>query len=256
MKSLFFSSSKSPLYGVIHPSKSESKKKEGVVLCYPFGQEYMRSHRAYRQISNLLTRKGYNVLRFDYRGTGDSSNYMESVGPDDWVEDIFAATSEVKEQFHLQKVALVGLRLGALLASAAVAQKPKDFSRLVLWDPIISGDAYKEELLEEIASPDVAPWNYVDKEDGTIHFNGFPLTPFFMKQLNRYNLLELKLAEEHIFHVVSDEKESSNMLKSALGSSSSYRYQLAPAPGDWNYVDSFGGILLPQPVIKSIVDQF
>lgn len=255
MKPFFFRSSESPLYGVIHLPKSESKK-EGVVLCYPFGQEYMRAHRAYRQISNLLSRKGYNVLRFDYRGTGDSSGYMESVGPDDWIEDIFTATSEMKEQFHLQQVALVGLRLGALLASTAVSKKPQHFSRLVLWDPVTSGGAYKAELLENIASPTADPWNYVDKEDQTIHFNGFPLTSLFMEQLSHYNLLDLKLSEENIFHVVSHESEHSKILKNALKSSSTYRYQLAPAPGDWNYVDSFGGILLPQPVIQAIVDQF
>lgn len=255
MKPFFFGSSESPLYGVIHFSKSEAKK-EGVILCYPFGQEYMRAHRAYRQISNLLARRGYNVLRFDYRGTGDSSSYIESVGADDWVEDIFVAASEMKEQLHLQKVALIGLRLGALFASIAVSQKPKHFSRLVLWDPIISGDAYKTELLEEINSTDTELCNFVDKENDTIHFNGFPLTHFFMEQLHRYDLLKLKLSEENIFHVVSHENSNSNTLRSALESSPTYRYQLAPAPGDWNYVDSFGGILLPQPVIQAIVDQF
>ena len=30
---------------------------------------------------------------------------------------------------------------------------------------------------------------------------------------------------------------------------------LIEAPHDWNYVDKYGGILLPQPIIQGIVDR-
>src|SRR5215217_413896 len=75
MNPLYFGSSQKPLYGVYHPPKSQPGRPvrtTGVVLCYPLGQEYMRAHRAFRQLATLLTKSGFPVLRFDYYGTGDS----------------------------------------------------------------------------------------------------------------------------------------------------------------------------------------
>ena len=44
-----------------------------MVLCYPGGQEYIRSRRAFRQLAIRLSSAGFPVLRFDYHGCGDSS---------------------------------------------------------------------------------------------------------------------------------------------------------------------------------------
>ena len=87
MNPFFFGSSERPLYGVHHPPRERGPRESGVVLCYPMGQEYMRSHRAFRQLANLLTRKGHHVFRFDYFATGDSSGasgegtFEMSLGP-------------------------------------------------------------------------------------------------------------------------------------------------------------------------------
>ena len=72
MRPFYFGDSEEALYGVYHSPQGEHRD-EGVVLCAPFGQEAMRTHRALRQLATLLTKRGYHVLRFDYRGTGDSA---------------------------------------------------------------------------------------------------------------------------------------------------------------------------------------
>lgn len=254
MKPLFFGSSTAPLYGVFYPPKTALLKNEGIVLCYPFGQEYMRAHRAFRQLANLLSRKGYHVIRFDYRGTGDSSGELESVTVTDWIEDAKLAVQELKESAQIDKVSMVGLRLGGVVA-ASCASEEKLLDKLVLWDPSLSGQSYEQELLDEIDKPDVEPWNFVD-ESGVLHFNGFPLTPDFLGDLRQYDLLDLSFGSLATFHVVSHESDNSSKLKSSWQNNPGYKYCLAPAPGDWNYVDTFGGILLPQPVIQSIVDWF
>ena len=48
MEAMFFGQSTAPLYGVYHPANLSSDRMEGIVICPPFGQEYMRSHRALR----------------------------------------------------------------------------------------------------------------------------------------------------------------------------------------------------------------
>ena len=72
MNPFYFGDSSRRLFGIYHPPKGQSPRSHGIVLCCPFGQEYMRSHRAFRQLANLLSRRGFHVFRFDYHGTGDS----------------------------------------------------------------------------------------------------------------------------------------------------------------------------------------
>ena len=42
------------------------------LLAQPIGHDYIKSHRAHRQIALRLSRRGVNVLRFDFTGCGDS----------------------------------------------------------------------------------------------------------------------------------------------------------------------------------------
>lgn len=140
MNPIFFGQTESPLYGVYHPPQSDARD-AGIVLCYPFGQEYMRAHRAYRQLALLLAKKGFHVLRFDFRGTGDSSGDMEGVGAEHWLRDIDDAVQELRESTGVTRVSVLGLRLAALFAACACAQR-SDIDRLIVWDPVISGELY------------------------------------------------------------------------------------------------------------------
>ena len=138
---LFFGPSSSPLYGVHYPASGDSGSRDmGIVLCSAFGQEYMRAHRAYRQLSLLLSRKGFHVLRFDYRGTGDSSGDLDGVTAADWVADVDAAIEELRESSGVPRIGLLGLRLGALIAGVTCRARD-DVARLVLCDPVASGPA-------------------------------------------------------------------------------------------------------------------
>src|SRR5687768_16729988 len=115
MNPFYFGSSQRPLYGVYHPSKGRTARPVGVVLCYPLGQEYMRAHRAFRQLATLLTKNGFPVLRFDYAGTGDSAGDGSAGSVATWVEDIGAAIDELKDTAGVSRVSLVGLRAGGAL---------------------------------------------------------------------------------------------------------------------------------------------
>ena len=43
MNPFFFGDTGSALYGVHHPPRGSKARSSGVVLCYPFAQEYMRA---------------------------------------------------------------------------------------------------------------------------------------------------------------------------------------------------------------------
>jgi len=147
MKPYFFGSSQQPLFGVYHPARSGSLRPGGIVICQPFGSEYLRAHRSLRELAHRLAEAGFPVLRFDYYGCGDSGGASETGHVERWLEDIVAAIEEVREASGTSKVALVGLRLGATLA-ALVGSQREDVDRLVLWEPIVSGEQYLGELAQ------------------------------------------------------------------------------------------------------------
>ncbi|HUH37907.1 MAG TPA: alpha/beta hydrolase [Spongiibacteraceae bacterium] len=259
MTPLYFGPSEAPLYGVYHPPLGADRH-AGVVLCYPFGQEYMRAHRAYRQLAMMLTRQGYHVLRFDFRGTGDSFGGLTGVRFADWMVDIGHAIDELRDSTGIRTVSLLGLRLGAL-AAAQVCHARKDIERLMLWDPVLSGPAYEEELLAQIAQRAAAPGADPEAQtgtalaaDGTLYFNGFALPQAFRDSWRDLAALEQRPAGvRRILLAVSHETAAFAALQQRLAGEG-FDYRHAPAPHDWNFVDNFGSILLPQPVLQAVVD--
>jgi len=116
----------------------------GVVLCNSFGHEMMSTHRAYRHLANQLANAGFPTLRIDYDGTGDSSGSdADADRPSSWLASIDEAARAL-ERRGAKRIALVGLRFGALLAVDYANTHPVD--TLVLIAPPASGRAYVREL--------------------------------------------------------------------------------------------------------------
>lgn len=253
MEAFYFGPSATYLFGAYHPPQLTNRR-EGIVLCSPFGQENMRAHRSLRRLAINLSALGYAVLRFDYRGTGDSAGTLVGVTADDWQKDIQFAVQELIDIAVVPKVALLGLRVGALLAAQVAATNPK-VSRLLMWDPIVSGQAYIDELTAEInAGPSRA--NFI-AADGTLHFNGFSMPHIFQKSLAGLDIRQTRgLDSTAVAQIVSHENDSFTALYASLSNLPRFVYELAPAPHDWNYVDHVGGILWPQPIVQAIENYF
>lgn len=253
MEAFYFGPSSTYLFGAYHPPKL-SNRREGIVLCSPFGQENMRAHRSLRRLAINLSNLGYSVLRFDYRGTGDSAGTLAEVTAEDWQQDIRIAVQELIDIAAVPKVSLLGLRIGALLA-AQIAANHQNISRLVMWDPVVSGQAYIDELNREISAAQSRA-NFI-ATDGTLHFNGFSMPRAFQQSLAALDVRTLQgLHNTAVAQIVSHENESFTELYASLSSLPRFVYELAPAPHDWNYVDHVGGILWPQPIVQAIENYF
>lgn len=142
---LYFGTSGARLFGVYHPAESAQPRACGVVICAPFGHEYIRAHRLLRQLAGQLSRDGFHVLRFDYLGCGDSAGEPHDGTPSQWTADIATAIDELRDTAEVRRVCLIGLRLGATLAAHA-AERRDDVGAVVLWDPIVDGGRHLEEL--------------------------------------------------------------------------------------------------------------
>lgn len=259
MTPFFFGETNKQLYGVFHPVQNKIKRDSSVLLCNAFGQEYMRSHRAIRQLATLLTKQGYDVLRFDYSGTGDSALNLEQVTAVDWVSDINVAISELQDISSVTRIHVVGLRLGGLLAAAACENRD-DIESLNLWDPVTSGLQYINEL-KHVLSDEKSfnengelNSNYQDST-GAIHFNGFALHTEMQETLKQLNILNIDLSAIHqLRHIISHQRVDSQLFIETMKQQKNFMSTFINSPYDWNYVDKYGGILLPQPIIQEIVN--
>lgn len=249
MNPFYFGSSRRPLYGVYHPPKSRKPRTTGVVLCYPLWQEYMRAHRAFRQLAMMLSKAGFPVLRFDYFATGDSGGAGDEGDVTQWIADIGTAIDELKDMAGVPRVSLVGLRVGASLAAMA-AVKRQDLEHVLLWDPVVSGDRFLQQVLATHAAPGAST-----EAGATIGVSGFPLTEAMRQGLSRIDLREAQTpAARELVIMVSDDRDDYRALRDRLGQRRvRARYAHIASAGNWDEIDRFGSALLPQQIIQGIV---
>jgi len=251
MNAFYFGRSDHSLFGVYHPPKGRTARDHGIVLCYPLGQEYMRSHRAFRQLANLLSRRGYHVLRFDYFGTGDSMGEGEAVRVAHCLADVETAIEELKDNANVDRVSLIGLRVGAAFAMLAGGPRA-DVDSIVLWDPVVDGERYRKALLGDEALDDQAV-------RGSL---GFPLSGALARELDALSLRDAsgdarELAVERVSVLVSSEEEEYQTLQQSWRNAGvRFEFECIPSGGNWNEVDNFGSALVPQELIQGIVARF
>ena len=63
----------------------------GIVLCAPLAEEKLWSHRVFVSFARELAARGFAVLRFDFRGEGDSDRRFEESDLDTRLADTHAA---------------------------------------------------------------------------------------------------------------------------------------------------------------------
>ena len=133
------------LFGLLHPRDLGQANRGGVLIVMPFGHEAIRTYRFHRVLADRLARDGHDVLRFDHFGSGDSDGLDDEVRLAGWVEDVLQAHRILTAKSGVPVCCWVASRLGATVAMRAAATSGTA-PRLVLWDPVIDGAAYLDEL--------------------------------------------------------------------------------------------------------------
>lgn len=140
------------LFGIFHAAEATRSSKaadSAVLLCAPFGQEGLRTHRFFKVLAERLARTGVAVLRFDFHGAGDSPGDEADGEFEGWRRDLCWAHEELRRRAPAARIVWIGARLGATLAVLAARNGRCDPARLVLWEPVIDGCRYARHLREE-----------------------------------------------------------------------------------------------------------
>jgi alpha-beta hydrolase superfamily lysophospholipase len=118
----------------------------GLVLCNPFGYEAVCAHRSLRHFAEAAAAAGVPALRFDYDGTGDSAGgALDSGRIDAWVASTRHAVETLRAATGVERVVLLGVRLGALVAALAGVGRD-DIDSLIAIAPVVNGKPFLREL--------------------------------------------------------------------------------------------------------------
>lgn len=142
---IFFGHPGQEQYGVIHYPSGEGRD-IGIVMCPPLFTENMEAHGIFVVLARLLAENGYPVIRFDYRGTGESEGEWSDYSIPEYLSDILRASEQLRTRTGVAKIGLLGLRMGATLALISATRcDPTAF--VVALEPVVNGREYVRELL-------------------------------------------------------------------------------------------------------------
>lgn len=190
MNPFYFGTDERRLFGVYEAARPTTAR-HAVVLCHPWGTEYIHAYRAMRQLAKMLTAKGIHTLRFDYFGTGDSGGDTTACDLLGWETDVQSAIEELKDTAGTTVISLIGLRLGAALAASVAVRLGAEVDSLVLWDPVVSGTEHLAELHDAARTGWLAPRPAMARpagEGGGHEIMGFPLAEAMATAFRRIDL--------------------------------------------------------------------
>jgi exosortase A-associated hydrolase 2 len=194
------------LFGVLH-RPAGTRPRSGFVLSHPFAEEKLWSHRVFVSMARALAARGHAVLRFDYTGAGDSEGTTLDTSVETHLADLGAAIRALAErESALETIGLAGLRLGATFA-ALTMERAADGSLpaalragpLVLWEPVVDGAAYIQDVMRSNLSAQLASFGKVIETrevlqqrilaGGSVNIDGYELGRDLFQSCHRSDLL-------------------------------------------------------------------
>jgi alpha-beta hydrolase superfamily lysophospholipase len=137
---LMFPSGGRQLLAVHYAPAPRSRRGRGILMCNQIGPDYAEYYKTGRMLTNMLVASGFDCLRFDYTGCGDSQGGFEDGSVERWLADIASARRLLTDRSDCSWICPCGFGFGGLLAAAYAATSDTD--GLVLWEPVVDGRSY------------------------------------------------------------------------------------------------------------------
>lgn len=235
----WFGPTSAPLFGVVHVPVG-GVARGGVVICPPLGREHLDTYRGLKLLAQRMCGAGFAVLRFDYRGTGDSAGDQGVDGAvDEYLESVGSAVGYLRD-CGVERVTLVGLRVGSLIAATA-ATMFDGVSGLVLWDPVADGRMFMREqriLYKMTAGGD-------EPDSGTEPILGITFSTAAAKKLGSLKLPAPLLDPARALLLVRPERADDRRLQEWIRAENC---TLVEAPGQPDFVEAPSTVVVKIPI--------
>lgn len=161
------------IYSVHH--RAAGTRRGAVLLAGPIGAERERAWRTLAVLARALAEIGFDVLRFDYRGMGESEGRFEELGLSDWTGDTRVALDHLRAVAPGSPVVACGVRAGCLPASRAFKERWAD--AMLLLAPPAGGrellmDTLRRTLMADMMANPHAPRQSREQIAATIEGGG------------------------------------------------------------------------------------
>ena len=142
-----FKSNGKRIVGFLHIPEGKPKV-PGVLLCHGFTGTKSESHFIFTKLARNLAENGIAVLRFDFRGSGDSEGKFEEMTLETEMTDGERAIEYLIKRKEVMKenIGVVGLSMGAVTATY-LASKYKNVKSLCLWSPLAYPSIIRKKIL-------------------------------------------------------------------------------------------------------------
>jgi alpha/beta superfamily hydrolase len=143
----YFEVSGAHLYTVLHEVAEPVAR---VLLAGPFASERHNSYLPWVRWARYLAANQIEVLRYDYRGIGESTGVFDEMTFEDWSEDVQLLSGWLSERSPDAPLLLHGLELGAVLTGKAFHEGFGD--GLLLWSaPSTANQALRSTLVRWVS---------------------------------------------------------------------------------------------------------
>ena len=141
------------LFGVLHRPLVD-KPAPALLICSGFAGTKCGKYRILVRLAQALAEAGIAVLRFDYRGAGDSEGDFEHVTLSTHIEDTVFMLRHLSADPLLDRsrIGILGRSMGGAVAVSAAAQVGW-IKSMALWAPVFNGAPWREWMLRANPNP-------------------------------------------------------------------------------------------------------
>lgn len=193
----FLEGGRGALFALHHKPQHANSNALCVVVVPSFAEEMNRCRYMQTLLAQRLNTAGHGLLTVDPYGTGDSAGDFAEGDWQQWIDDTATAIGYARELGY-SHVALLGVRLGAMLAASAATLAKVE--RLLFWQPVANGKVALNQFLRlKIAASmgrDEAATSTSALEDeinagNSIQVAGYDISPALFKGLKAANLTDV-----------------------------------------------------------------
>lgn len=140
------------IYCSEYSAQNAMGKSHGVILCAPIWGERMRTRRIFTNLARRLAKVGYSVIRCDYYGDGNSGGETAELTYEGMKDDIRNLYGCLVSKSDIDRVTLVGLRIGANCAASLLEELDCAIGAILV-EPIVNlADFFRDALRANLSS--------------------------------------------------------------------------------------------------------